>query len=53
MSQGGWIAPVVAAKTEDLAFVVSMSGPIVTQEEQLLYEEIHNIAPYTYPSLPN
>ena len=25
-----------------------MSGPIVTQEEQLLYEEIHNIAPYTY-----
>lgn len=48
MSQGGWIAPVVAAKTEDLAFVVSMSGPIVTQEEQLLYEEIHNIAPYTY-----
>lgn len=51
MSQGGWIAPVVAAKTEDLAFVVSMSGPIVTQEEQLLYEEIHNIAPCTYTFL--
>lgn len=47
MSQGGWIAPIVATKT-NLSFVVSISGPMVTQEEQLLHEEIHNIAPYTY-----
>jgi uncharacterized protein len=48
MSQGGWIAPIVATKTQDLAFVISMSGAAVTPEEQLTFEETHNIAPYTY-----
>jgi uncharacterized protein len=48
MSQGGWIAPVVATQTNDLAFIVSMSGAAVTPEEQLTYEETYNIAPYTY-----
>jgi len=48
MSQGGWVAPVVASKTDDVSFVVSMSGAAVTTEEQLLHEEIYNIAPYTY-----
>ena len=51
MSQGGWIAPVVAAQTDDISFVVSMSGPAVTTEEQLLHEEIYNISPYTYTFL--
>ena len=49
MSQGGWIAPVVAAEDTDIAFVVSMSGSAVTTDEQLLYEEIHNISEYTWP----
>ena len=48
MSQGGWIAPVVAAQTDDVSFVVSTSGAAVTQHEQLLHEETNNIAPYTY-----
>lgn len=47
MSQGGWIAPIVASKT-DLDFIVSMSGALVTPEEQLLHEEYYNIEPYTY-----
>jgi dipeptidyl aminopeptidase/acylaminoacyl peptidase len=51
MSQGGWIAPVVAAQMDDVLFVVSMSGAAVTTEEQLLHEEIYNIAPYTYTFL--
>ena len=51
MSQGGWIAPVVAAQTDDVSFVVSMSGAAVTTEEQLLHEEIYNIAPYTYTAI--
>lgn len=51
MSQGGWIAPIVASKTDDVSFVVSMSGAAVTTEEQLLHEEIYNIAPYTYTFL--
>lgn len=48
MSQGGWIAPVAASQSKDISFVVNMSGATVTTDEQLLYEEIHNIAPYTY-----
>lgn len=48
MSQGGWIAPVASAKTNDISFIVSMSGSTVTTDEQLLHEEIHNIASYTY-----
>jgi dipeptidyl aminopeptidase/acylaminoacyl peptidase len=48
MSQGGWIAPVVATKSKDISFVICMSGAVVTTDDQLLYEEINNIAPYTY-----
>ena len=49
MSQGGWIAPVAAAEDDDIAFVVSMSGSTVTTDQQLLYEEIHNISEFTWP----
>jgi hypothetical protein len=49
MSQGGWIAPIVAAEDKDLSFVVSMSGASVTTDKQLLHEEIHNISNYTWP----
>jgi dienelactone hydrolase len=43
MSQGGWIAPLVASQSDDVSFVVSMSGAFVTSDEQLLFEEINNI----------
>ena len=43
MSQGGWIAPLVASQENDLAFLVSMVGSTVTPREQLLYEENHNL----------
>jgi dienelactone hydrolase len=43
MSQGGWIAPIVARDRDDLAFIVNMVGSAVTPNEQLLYEEDHNI----------
>jgi dipeptidyl aminopeptidase/acylaminoacyl peptidase len=49
MSQGGWISSVVATKSDDLSFVVSISGATVTFDEQLLHEETNNIAQYTYP----
>ena len=49
MSQGGWIAPIVASQDTDLAFVVSMSGATVPTVRQLLHEEIHNMSPYTWP----
>ncbi|WP_321373593.1 alpha/beta fold hydrolase [uncultured Draconibacterium sp.] len=48
MSQGGWIAPVAATKSADIDFVATMSGATVTTDEQLVYEEINNMEPYTY-----
>ena len=47
-SQGGWIAPVAAAASDDVSFVVSMSGNAVTTDEQIVHEEFSKIAPYTY-----
>ena len=43
MSQGGWIAPIVASEMNDIHFVVSMVGSAVTPGEQLIYEENHNL----------
>ena len=43
MSQGGWIAPLVAEQEDELAFLVSMVGSVVTPREQLLYEENYNL----------
>lgn len=49
MSQGGWIAPVAAAREPRVSWVVSLSGSAVTTDEQLLHEEIHTISEYTWP----
>lgn len=43
MSQGGWIAPLVASQEDELSFLVSMVGAMVTPREQLLYEENYNL----------
>lgn len=43
MSQGGWIAPIVASETDMIDFVVSVVGAAVTPVEQLGYEENHNL----------
>ncbi len=51
VSQGGWIAPVVAARSDQLSFVVNISGSVTSGEEQLLFEERNNIAKYTYDFL--
>lgn len=50
MSQGGWIAPIVATKT-GVSFVVSMSGAVVSIDEQLLHEETYKIENYTYKAI--
>lgn len=43
MSQGGWIAPIVANQSSDVAFLVNFVGAAVTPQEQLRYEENHNL----------
>lgn len=43
MSQGGHIAPLVADRSSDVAFVVNVVGGAVPMREALLYEENHNL----------
>jgi len=43
MSQGGRIAPIVAADNSAVDWVVNVVGPAVPPHEQLYYEEVHNL----------
>jgi dipeptidyl aminopeptidase/acylaminoacyl peptidase len=43
LSQGGWIAPIVATKSSDISFIIDVVGTSVTAHEQLLYEENNNL----------
>jgi dipeptidyl aminopeptidase/acylaminoacyl peptidase len=36
-SQGGWIGPLAASRTPDVAFVIAVSGPAVTVGEEIAY----------------
>jgi pimeloyl-ACP methyl ester carboxylesterase len=43
MSQGGWIAPLAAARSRNVAYVVSISGAAVPVKEQILYETVQDL----------
>ena len=38
ISQGGWVGPLMAATSNDVAFVIAVSGPGVSPMEQTLYQ---------------
>ena len=44
-SQGGWIAPLAASRSADVAFVVSLSGPAVTVGEEIAYSNLAGADP--------
>jgi len=37
ISQGGWLGPLAAARSKDVAFVIAVSGPGVTPGEQMIF----------------
>jgi len=37
VSQGGWIAPLAASKSSDIAFIVLYSGPVSTVGQEMFY----------------
>jgi pimeloyl-ACP methyl ester carboxylesterase len=37
VSQGGWLGPLAASQSADIAFVISVSGPAVSPKEQMLF----------------
>jgi dipeptidyl aminopeptidase/acylaminoacyl peptidase len=51
MSQGGWVAPIVASRDRRIAFVTVVSGSTVRTDEQLVHEQIntiHNMGVYRF-----
>ena len=38
-SEGGWVAPIAAARSRDVAFIVMLAGPAVSGEELLYAQE--------------
>jgi uncharacterized protein len=37
LSQGGWLAPLAASRSSDVAFVIAVSGPAVSPGEQMIF----------------
>lgn len=42
-SQGGQIAPIVAARSEEISFVINIVGSVVPFHQALIYEENYNL----------
>lgn len=43
LSQGGWIAPLAASRSRDIAFVVSVSAPVVTADVQMMFSSTNHL----------
>lgn len=43
LSQGGWIAPLAASRSPDIAFVVAVSAPAVTADVQMLFSSTNHL----------
>jgi len=48
-SQGGWLAPLAAARSKDIAFFIVVSGGGVTPAEQEIYDDEINLRDRGYP----
>jgi len=44
-SQAGWVNPLAASRSDDLAFVVSVVGPTVTVGEEIFYSDLTGGSP--------
>lgn len=43
LSQGGWIAALAASRSPDIAFVVSVSAPVVTADVQMMFSSTNHL----------
>lgn len=43
LSQGGWISPLAASRSTDVAFVVAVSAPVVTADVQMLFSSTNHL----------
>ena len=52
-SQAGWIAPLAAARSSDVRFVILVSGPAVTVGEENAYSDLAGADPGSRQGLPD
>lgn len=43
LSQGGWISPLAASRSRDIAFVVAVSAPVVTADVQMMFSSTNHL----------
>lgn len=43
LSQGGWIGPLAASRSADVAFVIAVSAPVVTADVQMLFSSTNHL----------
>src|SRR4029077_6264315 len=48
-SEGGWVAPIAAAQSRDVAFFISFSGPGVTYAELNKYADATRLRAHGFP----
>lgn len=49
LSQGGWISPLAASRSPDIAFVIAVSAPVVTADVQMLFSSVNHLRANGYP----
>ncbi|MEZ0471550.1 alpha/beta hydrolase family protein [Luteimonas salinilitoris] len=48
LSQGGWISPLAASRSRDIAFVVAVSAPVVTADVQMMFSSTNHLRANDY-----
>ena len=43
LSQGGWISPLAASRSRDIAFVIAVSAPVVTADVQMIFSSTNHL----------
>jgi pimeloyl-ACP methyl ester carboxylesterase len=43
LSQGGWISPLAASRSPEIAFVIAVSAPVVTADVQMLFSSTNHL----------
>ena len=43
LSQGGWIAPLAASRSSDIAFAIAVSAPVVTADVQMIFSSTNHL----------
>lgn len=43
LSQGGWISPLAASRSRDIAFVISVAAPVVAADVQMIFSSTNHL----------